>query len=158
MNALLRRLFPWSRRSRRGDAAGGTAPGDAHDAAIVAAVAEAAALLEGRAADAYESRRLPIPYWAWVNALAHRPPSAFRSLATAYSLGRWTQATIEIADELDRVAPAQALAIQASVLQPAELDAHSQGADRADVLVRVVRRHVAQARRENLRGREHIGR
>lgn len=146
MTSPLRRFIPRLRPARSGLEARRWDP-DPVTASGAAAVAEAAALLDGRAADAYESRGLPIPCWAWLNALAHRPPSAFRSLATAYSWGGWTQATIEIADELDRVDPEQAVAIQTEVLKPAELDAHSKGEVRADVLVRVVRRHVAQTRR-----------
>lgn len=116
MSSVLRRFFPPGRARWHTQSAG--APG---------VVAEASALLRGRAAGAYACQGRPVPYWAWLNALAHRPPSAFRAVATAYPSKTFTGATIAIADELDNVTHDQALTIQAEVLAPAELEALAHG-------------------------------
>ncbi|MGH9060319.1 MAG: hypothetical protein ACRDZY_12515, partial [Acidimicrobiales bacterium] len=42
--------------------------------AETATVAEACAVVQGRAAETYQAVNHPVPRWAWLNALAHRPP------------------------------------------------------------------------------------
>lgn len=119
------------------------------ESGVSGVVAEASAILLGRAADAYVCEGWTLPYWAWLNALAHRPPSALRAVATAYPWGSLTAKTIAIADQLDLVSPEQASAIQAGLLVPAELAALSRAGGRPDDLVRRVRGHVTQMCRYN---------
>lgn len=105
---------------------------------------EARGILAGRAADPHAARGGPMPYWTWLNALAHRPPRALRAVATAYPFGALTLTMISIADELDRVSLADALAIQAAVLLPAELTVLAGGNVSPGAVFKAVQRNVAQ--------------
>ena len=105
---------------------------------------EARSILAGRAADPHAARGGPMPYWTWLNALAHRSPSALRTVATAYPFGALTLTMISIADELDRVSPAEARAIQTAVLLPAELHVLAGGDVSPGALFKAVQLHVAQ--------------
>lgn len=107
-------------------------------------VVEAQSVLRGRSADLYASTGQPIPYWAWLNALAHREPQAYRAIATAYPWEEWTFATLMIAAQLDQVSADDARAIQAEVFVPAELHALEHPEDSPEAVLRCVRRHVAQ--------------
>lgn len=109
---------------------------------------EAAGLLEGRAADLYIERGRPVPYWAWLNALAHRSISEVEALALELPGEEWSDATIEIAAALMRLGPAEAALIRKELFLPAELEAfiHKEGSPQA--LVRAVKRRLtAEAHR-----------
>ncbi len=112
-----------------------------------AVVAEASALLDGRAADRYAARGLPVPCWAWLNAFAHRPPEEISAIAISYPGQTWPGAAREIARELSRVGPAEAASVQSAVFVPAELEALSHGEPDPEPIVRAVRRQLATSRR-----------
>ncbi|MGH8979896.1 MAG: hypothetical protein ACRDWE_02590 [Acidimicrobiales bacterium] len=123
----------WHRRSTRAVAA--------------AVLAEAGALLEGRAADVYAGHGVPIPGWTWLNALAHRPPEAILAMGIDCPGEVWSEAATKIAVELRRVGPADAAAIQTTVLLQAELDALRHVHGTPEAVVRAVRRHLETSRR-----------
>lgn len=111
--------------------------------------AEARAVLDGRAADAYAKNGEPVPYWAWLNALAHRPPSDIQALAIEFQGEEWFGATVEIAAELSRVGPGEAPPVQSVVFLPAELEALACREPSPDAIVRAVRREIATSHRRS---------
>jgi hypothetical protein len=129
--ALRRMRPPWRRRGRAERRARGSR----------SVVAEAWALLDGRAIDAYTSRGEAIPDWAWLNCLAHQPPEAILAMAVGSPMGRWSRAAAAIANDLRRVDPRAAEEIRNAVLVPAELDAFSHSAPSPDGVARAVRRY-----------------
>lgn len=72
-----------------------------------AVVDVACTLLCGRTADAYVAEGRAVPYWAWVNALARRPPAEVLSLAIARPDEPWSRATVAITAAPDRLEPAE---------------------------------------------------
>lgn len=117
-------VWPWRRRNPGG--------GRGHDAAATSAetsmqvVAEAAAVLEGRSALQGVSSGQPLSVWAWVNALAHRPPDDLAETVEALTARRqgssgWAQAASEIGRTLSQAAPREVAAVQAELLVPLEL-------------------------------------
>lgn len=89
----------------------------------------------------------PIPAWAWLNALAHRPAHEVGDLIGAVcdqAADRWARALVDIAVDLGQIAAAQAAAIRTDLFVPAELEALA-GRDSPDdpgQLVRAVRRRA----------------
>lgn len=93
-----------------------------------------------------------MPPWAWLNALAHRPPDQLRNLTGVGcdQLGEaWADAAIVIVAELRQVGEAAIAEIGATVFIPLELEALA-GRDITEPsqLVRVVRRRLVTLRRE----------
>lgn len=108
-----------------------------------AVYAEARAVLDGHAASTYADKGLAIPNWAWMNALAHRPPSELQALPAEFVGEKWFGATVEIAVELSRLEVAEASSIQSAVFLPAELQALDHREVAPDAIVRAVRRELA---------------
>jgi hypothetical protein len=72
-------------------------------------VGEAYAILEGRVLDKLWAAGVPIPAWAWLNALAHRPIGEIGDLigvACDQPGDRWADTVVGIAVELSRTEPA----------------------------------------------------
>jgi hypothetical protein len=112
-----------------------------------AVVAEALALLEGTAGERLLVPGLRVPDWAWVNALAHRPPGQLRAvldMAVGPADDGWEIAVSHIADRLASISPLRAAEVQARVLLPWELDMLTPGAASPDPddLVCVVDRYL----------------
>jgi hypothetical protein len=88
--------------------------------------AEARALLDGTAGLGLLVPGVPLPSWAWLNALAHRPPERlYEVLEMAVGPGddRWATAVTAIAERLGALDPRRATEIQAALLVPWELEA-----------------------------------
>ena len=91
-----------------------------------AVVAEAEAILEGRALDAYRDRGLAVPPWVVVNSLAHAPVDKLRRLADAgpfqhpssmaATLGRLARSVLAMGP-----APEDVAAVQRGLLVQVEL-------------------------------------
>jgi hypothetical protein len=112
-----------------------------------AVVAEALALLEGTAGERLLAPGLRLPAWAWVNALAHRPPGqlhAILDMAVGPADDRWEIAVSHIADRLASLSPPRATEVQARVLLPWELATLTPGeaSPDPDDLVSVVDRYL----------------
>jgi hypothetical protein len=105
----------WPRFSRRG-----------HSTPEAAVVAEAEAILEGRALDAYRDRGLAVPPWLVVNSLAHAPVDRLRRMADAgafqhpgsiaATLGRLARGVLAMGP-----APEDVVAVQRGLLVQVEL-------------------------------------
>jgi hypothetical protein len=94
----------------------------------------------------------PIPAWAWLNALAHRPADEIGDLigvACEQPEDRWADALVDIALDLAHLAAGQAASIQTDLFVPAELEALAgrHPPDGPGHLVRAVRRRQAIDRR-----------
>lgn len=113
------------------------------DSRLELLVDEASALLEGRAADLYIERDMPVPYWAWLNALARRPIGEVEQMAIDLPGEPWSDATIEIAALLTRCGRAEASLIKRELFLPAELRALSQQEGCPEALARAVRRRLS---------------
>ncbi|MDA8357375.1 MAG: hypothetical protein M0Z95_14025 [Actinomycetota bacterium] len=124
---------------------------DRFDSSSSAVVDAACALVTGRAAEGYVADGRTVPYWAWVNALAHRPHEAVVSLAIQRPEEPWAWATVAIAAELERLEPEEVSALRAAVFAPAELDALARRGGSPDAVLRSVRRHAAAARQGRTR-------
>jgi len=72
-------MWHWRSKARNG-----VSPGDVDATSATgleaAAVSEACAIIEGRVLDQLRGKGHPVPPWAWLNALAHRPPDQLRNL------------------------------------------------------------------------------
>jgi hypothetical protein len=110
-------------------------------------VAEAQALLDGTAGERLLVPGLRLPAWAWVNALAHRPPGQLHAavdMAVGPADDRWEVAASHIADRLASMSPLRAAELQERVLLPWELDMLTPGGAALDPddLVSVVDRYL----------------
>jgi hypothetical protein len=119
---------------------------------------EARLLLDGRVVDRLWAQGQPIPGWAWLNALAHRPAGEIGDLlgvACDQPGDCWADAVVDIALLVSQTAPAEAAHIQAEVFVAFELEARADrtGADGPDQLARAVRRHLANPGQLPLRNR-----
>jgi hypothetical protein len=88
-------------------------------------VEEARAIIEGRVVDQLWAQGRPIPAWAWLNALAHRPADEVGDLigvACDQPEDGWADALVDIALDLGQMAAAQAAGIQTELFVPAELE------------------------------------
>jgi hypothetical protein len=111
--------------------------------------AEACAVVEGRVVDQLWAQGRPIPGWAWLNALAHRPVGEIGDLvglACDQPEVAWADAVVDIALALNRITEVEAAQIQAELFLPAELREHVEGfpLEGPDQLVRMVRRRLAR--------------
>jgi hypothetical protein len=89
-------------------------------------VSEAGAIVEGRVVDQLWAHGQPIPTWAWLNALAHRPVGGIGDpvgVACHQPYVRWAEALVDIALDLAQITPVEATGVQAALFAPAELDA-----------------------------------
>lgn len=89
-------------------------------------VAQACAVVEGRALEQRWGDGQPIPAWVWLNALAHRPLGDLGDLvgmACDQPDDAWAGAVIDVALYLSQTDEVDAARIQAELLVPAELDA-----------------------------------
>jgi hypothetical protein len=111
-------------------------------------LAEAQALLVGRTAERYAAEGLTVPFWAWLNTLAHCAPEALGTVASGCPLHALMPRTTSFADECARLSPAEALELQRAVLIPAELASlgEEEAASSPEVIMRRVHRHFAQMR------------
>jgi hypothetical protein len=108
-------------------------------------LAEAQALLVGRTAEKYAAEGLTVPFWAWLNTLAHCAPEALGTVASGCPLHALMPRTTSFADECARLSPAEALELQRAVLIPAELASlGEEAASSPEVIMRRVHRHFAQ--------------
>jgi hypothetical protein len=113
-----------------------------------AVVAEARAVIEGRVVDKLWAQGRPIPRWAWLNALAHRPAGEVGDLigvACDQPGDGWADALVDIALDLSQTSETEAAKIQAELFVPAELTALAEKTppDDPSQLVRAVRRRLA---------------
>jgi hypothetical protein len=117
-----------------------------------AVVDEARAIIDGRVVDQLWAQGRPVPAWAWLNALAHRPADEVGDLigvACDQPADHWADALVDIALDLGQIPAAQAARIQTDLFVPAELEALA-GRDPPEgptQLVRAVRRRRASDRR-----------
>lgn len=137
----------WLRRRTRSHSNPGDEPQATLAPAEVAVLGEARAVIEGRVIDALWAEERPIPPWAWLNALAHRPAAELADLvglACNEPSDRWAGALIDIAADLRHATEAAAEGVRAELLVPAELEAlvACPGPDAAGRLVRGVRRRL----------------
>jgi hypothetical protein len=115
-------------------------------------VGEASMLIEGRAVDHLWAQGQPIPGWAWLNALAHRPVGEVGDLlavACDRPDDQWADAVVDIALALSEASEVEATDIQSDLFVPAELDALAEQnrLDGPDQLVRRVRLRLISDRR-----------
>lgn len=108
---------------------------------------EAQALVEGRAVDRLCAAGIPVPAWAWLNALAHRPATGIDevvALAVALEADHPIRSLACAMSQL-RNARDEIIEFQRGVLVTAELHALSEGSttDQVDAALRVVRRHLS---------------
>lgn len=137
--------FRWTTRPRRRPGENTVPSAAPLDATVVG---EAEVVLEGRVVDELWAAGVPIPAWAWLNALAHRPMSEIGDLigvACDQPGDRWADALVDIALDLGRTGFAEAAVIQADLLLPAELEllAGREQPDGPGQLARAVRRRLA---------------
>jgi hypothetical protein len=121
-------------------------PGGALSAAAI--VAEAVAIVEGRASDVAPDNWSPLP-WTWINRLAHSSWDDINRMAESRwrALRAWEGATTLLAYEMRTYArtPKGLLRLQRSALIPLELDVLSGQVSAPDTpleLVRLVRQEV----------------
>jgi hypothetical protein len=74
-------------------------------------LAEAQTLLAGRAAEMYAAGR-SVPFWAWLNALAHCTPESLGTVASGYPLHALMPRTTSFTGECATLSPAEALELQ----------------------------------------------
>ncbi|HEY3810078.1 MAG TPA: hypothetical protein VGL49_01495 [Acidimicrobiales bacterium] len=112
-------MWLWNRRTSTKPLPGVT-PEEA-----AAVVAEATAVVEGRAADLYRAQRRPVPPWAWLNAVAHRPPERPGTAASPADTSddAWATAAAGIAACLLDAGPERAARVQTTLLVTLELEA-----------------------------------
>ena len=138
----------WRPRHHRNHQGPGHDPSTTMPQLEAAIVEEAHAIIEGRMVDQLWAQGRPIPAWAWLNALAHRPADKVGDLigvACDQPADRWADALVDIAIDLGQIAAAQAASIQTDLFVPAELEALA-GRDLPPdpgQLVRAVRRRRA---------------
>jgi hypothetical protein len=124
-------------------------------------VDEACAVLEGRVVDQLWAKGSPIPAWAWLNALAHRPAGEIGDLvgvACDQPGDRWADAVVDIALDLSQVAATEAAKLQSQLFAPVELEALAGRSvpDSPSQLVRALRRRlISDAHRRTLNLRDH---
>lgn len=91
-----------------------------------AVLAEATAIVEGRTVDLYRAKHRPVPRWAWLNLLAHRPADQLQAVAALTDNpdnDPWAPVADTIAARLITVGPERAAGLQAGLLVTLELEA-----------------------------------